>query len=152
MYEQNLVSQNNWKIFDRFVIILGVFLKLIIFECTVVCLSFIISPIILYALDNSKLELNVPFPFFLPGTSPDSFYDFELNVIYQSLGTLIISIFYAFFEMIFVIQILHVILLTNLLKSKIKTLNNINGESEACRVKVNKDLVKIILLHNELLS
>lgn len=128
---------------------LSMVVKLVMLDLALCAISLIISPIFVY-IHNAKLELIAPFK--LPGTSVDLTYDYELNIIYQIFATVIITLSYAFFEMIFVIQILHVNLLTDLMSSKIKALNNITAESKECRVKVNKGLNNVILLHNELLE
>lgn len=89
-------------------------------------------------------------PMCLPWTTLDRIDEFVLNTIYHVFSLLCALIAYILFDTLFLLQIMHVILLTSILVRKIRHTNcMIRNKSPELEVKIN--IRNMVLLHNEML-
>lgn len=105
--------------------------------------GFMLFPVILYYFDSTKLAPIAPMC--LPWTTLD---DYAINIIFQIVSVFYGFIAHTFFDTIFLFQILHVILLTAILRAKIRRMAAMMGKGPS-DFKLKIILRNIIQLHIE---
>lgn len=123
-------------------------IKLMIICYSILATGVVLIPPISYYLDPTKLEPIIPVC--LPWTSLDTTSEYILNLIYQGLCIIYGLIAYVFFDIIFLFKILHVSLLTNILRKKIGSITEMLTE-KAPDIELKINIRNIIQLHKEVL-
>lgn len=117
------------------------------------CIIIASTPLILYSFDNSIVQPMVPVC--LPGTSIyRSAYDYALNCLFSFLILLYGHIVQIHFDALLIIQVLHVILLSNILRQKVNCINGytLDGQDKmAAHFEMKINVRNIVLCHNEFL-
>lgn len=146
VYEENVGSSENWPIFDRFIKILSICIKLLIGEylvCSTLCILF---PGVYYLATNLKMLIA---PIFLPAMSIDSPDHFAFNIIDQVFRVYLAAFILILFDTIFTLQMLHVILLTNILRHKIRAINEISVVRVPSSLEIMINLKNVVKFHVE---
>lgn len=150
IYQPNLQTTENLAIFDRFTRILRTCAKLIASNYMMCVVSFYASPAIIYFVTGSADPI---MPLFLPGTSPDSVRGYIISTIYHIYAIFCAGCVYIFFDVAFAVQILHVILMTDLLMNKVRAINDMAADGKRnCSLQVLINFRNVLMLHNEMLS
>lgn len=153
IYEQNQNSAENLSIFSKFTQILTFLAKLIIMDYAVCVSAFVLSPALTYLfIDSVELIL----PWYVPGTSRESTIELVVNLFLQGAAMSYAGISYAFYNVLFVVQILHVILMTNILRAKLRAISQLAEANAAKEIAAHTgaliNLRNVILLYTELIG
>lgn len=149
IYIPNLTTSENGQIFNGFAKTLRACAKLIASNYTICVVSFYASPAIIYLVTGSVDPI---MPIFLPGTSPDSHWGYAISTVYHVFAIFSAGCVYIFFDVIFAVQILHVILMSNILTNKIRAINGMAAEaSNSCRLSMLLNFRNVLAIHNEML-
>lgn len=150
IYLANLEATDNLAIFDRFTRILRTCVKLISSNYIMCVVSFYTSPGIIYFVTGSADPI---MPIFLPGTTPDSVRGYIISTIYHIFAIYCAGCVYIFFDIAFAVQILHVILMTDIMINKLRTINDLALDTRNNRqLEILANFRNILLLHNDMLS
>lgn len=152
VYEQNRNNMDDWHIFNDFIKILKFCVQFIFVNfwlATIACSAY---PALTYYFSNSQRVL--PVPFYLPGTSPasnaNSWLSYSLNLFYGLGAVCHGSAAYIFHDALLALQILHLILFTNILRHKIRILNEMVEMKQHPQIEIGVNLRNIILLYEEM--
>lgn len=148
IYNSNLKTPENQAIFTEFSKILRFCARLIIFNYSFCVASFYLSPMIIYFVTGSAEPI---MPLFLPGTSPESVTDYCINTVYHIFAIFCAGAVYIFFDVLFAVQVLHVILMTNILRNKIRAINDMVSAKNQSRFEIIVNFRNIMIIHNEIL-
>lgn len=133
---------------SRFAKILKVCAELIMLNYGCCILACITCPIIIYLLSGAH-ELMIPI--YMPGMSLDSIEHYALNMIPQPFLSIYSGIIYAYFDLLFVIQMLHVILMTDILRQKVRAISEMAAASrQISHYEISLNLRNVINLHIEM--
>lgn len=149
IYEQNRQTIANRIVLSRFGRILYFCAKLLLIDYIVVGILAILSPALLYYFANIKEYIA---PVWLPGLPLNYCHEYPINMLFQALIVYCGCIYYLYFDILFVVQVLHVILLVEIMRQKVREISTmaINRQRfNAIDIKFN--VRNIILMHNELL-
>lgn len=147
IYEDNKATTENQPAFREFMKVLSICVKTMMFNYLFCMTTVICSPIFTYLLSDSVLE---PFlPYYLPGTGPNSY--FALNLAHQLYGSLVGLAKYISFDILFAVQSLHIILLTNILRNKIVAINQMMEARKPNGLDIYVNFRNVIELHKEML-
>lgn len=153
IYEQNKKSAENWEIFSKFTQILTFLVKLIVMDYAVCVSAFILSPALSYLFIGS-VELILPW--YVPGTSRQTTIELAVNLFLQGAAMTYAGVSYAFYNILFVVQILHVILMTNILMAKLRSISQLAEANAANKNTAHAgalmNLRNVILLYTELIE
>lgn len=148
IYETNLKTLENQRVLVNFTKILRTCVKLIIFNYTFCVSSFYLSPVIIYSVTGSADPI---MPLFLPGTSPDSMVGFTISTIYHLFAIFCAGAVYIFFDVLFAVQVLHVILMSNILRNKICAINEMVTAKNPSHPEIIVNFRNVLIIHNEIL-
>lgn len=155
MYEQNGRTADNRQIFADFTKLLKLFVKFLIVDYSLCIVAYHVSPVVVHYF-GAQSEWKTMLPWFLPGTSPEtnsnSWLSYWLNMCYQSPAVLMGGIAYAFFDVLLAVLILHTILLTNILRTKVQTIDEKISTAEWRPLEIYLNFRNLILLHDEMLK
>lgn len=149
VYEQNRNSVENRPIFDKFIKILKMCVQFICVEfwlCTIACCAY---PAATYYFSHGTVLVQIQ-PWFLPTTNANSYLSYSLNIFYEFVAVCYAAASYSFFDSLLALQILHVILLTNILRHKIQMLNKMVETKEWSHSEIGVNLRNTILLYEEM--
>lgn len=149
IYQQNQNILENQSIFKRFMDIFEPFIHFVMIEYAIVTISAAISPGIYY-LFNGTIEYMAPF--FIPGLSIDS-WQCVWHFVLQAYLVVNTGFFYGYFDLLFFIQVLHVVLMIQILGKKVRAISRQCGtKRRKRRVEAAMNLRNLIDLHNEVLG
>lgn len=150
VYKRNIGTMDNGSVIDDFVKLLRFLIKCLLLECGFCAMSYASSPLLIYICTG---ELEPIFPWYLPGTKPNSTVDYIQNLPYQSFANYSAAGIFTFFDAMFTFQMVHVTLLSNILRSKIWTINQmVTDKNPSSTMNVRINLRNLILLQKEMLS
>lgn len=150
VYEKKYKTYENWPIFINFISLLKPCVKIMVINYAVCTVSFIVGPIIVYIFSNTAMEPLLPY--FFPGLSPNCRVTFAINYIQQIYVMLYAFGAFTLHNVLFFVQILHVILLTNIQKTKIWRISRMAAAPEPSYLKISMYLRTIVIAHNECLA
>lgn len=148
IYVQNLRTIENVDVFDKFIRILQKCVKIVIFNYSSCVISFYLSPLIIYYATGS---IDPIMPLFLPGTSPDTHLGYGISTCYHLFAIFYAGCVYIFYDVLFAVQVLHVILMTNLFRHKIRGINRMASIKQPSRLEIVLNFRNAMMLHNEIL-
>lgn len=151
LYERKYKAPENLAIFDSFLKQLTLCLRILGTNYSICAISFIISPVIDYIL-NGWTVLEPIVPYFWPGMSLDNTVHFGINFVQQAISMCYTGLIYIFYNLVFVFQVLHVILMTNMLKANIRIVSKLAHEPKPSFLKISMYLRTIINEHNDCLK
>lgn len=143
-----MTLENNETI-DSFIKILQTCSKVIISNYSICVVSFYASPGIIYLITGS---VDTIMPNFLPGTSPDTVWGCTLSTIYHIYAIFCAGSVYIFFDVLFAVQVLHVILLSKILRNKIRAIDDMVDVEHPSHYTIMVNFRNVLVLHNEMLS
>lgn len=117
IYRRNYAGTENQTIFRRFGRIIE---PIALFICGDYIWIFILvttTPIVIYFVNGAK---HIIIPAMIPTLNNDIAWQWAINLIFQAYLSLMTCMCYAFFELIFVVQVLHVMLLAQILAKRIR--------------------------------
>lgn len=150
VYETKYKMIENWPMFINFVNFLTRCVKILVLNYAVSTIAFILSPIIVRVLSYSTLEPILPYYF--PGLSAGSPLGFAFNYLQQVYVMLYAFGAFTLYNVLFLVQILHVILLTNIQKAKIRRISKLAAAPKPSYMRTSMHLRSIIIAHNECLA
>lgn len=152
VYEANLKTNEHRCIFDRFIKHTKRFVKWVWFCGVFIFASYVISPALLYLFDNTHLEPMIPWV--LPGTSSssDDMTDYLINTAYNVYAIFCGVGVYGLYALIFAFLLLHVSLLTDIIRHKLKAIDQIAAAERPSIYEIKINLRNIVLIHNEVTS
>lgn len=149
IYQQNQHVFENQLLFQRFVDILEFLVTFMFIEYAVTYLVALMTPGISYLFTGTVEYVSVAF---VPGLSLDSWHCIFHCIFQEILHSNSIFV-YCYFDLLFVVQVLHVILMTNILCKKIRAISRrIKVKRRNRRLEIALNLRNLIKLHNELLG
>lgn len=149
VYKANLNSDENWSIFHRFIGLLNFCSKYLIFHYVFWGSFCGFVPFIKYLHTGRK---DLFYPFHLPETSRYSWTGYTINMAIQPIMAFQSVFYYLFHDMLFLILILHVILLVNILRNKIRAIEVIALQKQSSHLEITANFRNILLLHKEILT
>lgn len=148
IYEQNKSPIENYLSFHRFEKINKICAQLILLDYGWCFIVIITSPLMIYMLSGSRETI---LPIYFPGMSLDSIQHYIINMIPQSFLCALSAVIYAYFDLLFVVQLLHVILMTDILRQKARAISQMAAASrQTSHVEISLNLRNVINLHNEM--
>lgn len=90
----------------------------------------------------------------LPGTSPGNVRDFTINIVYQMIAFYVGILKYTYFDILFLFQMLHIILLTNIMRSKIGAVSDMASMKQVGSniFKIDINMRNVVMVHMEILK
>lgn len=149
VYGQNVKSTANKVTFDDLLGKLKLIIKLIFTAYITICFLFLLSPAIIYIVTGVFYPM---LPLFIPGTGPDSFSGIALSSIYHCCAIINSVITYYFFDAIFAFQILHVALLSNIIRNKVQEVNRLVSVPNSSSLEIKIKFRNLLLIHNEMIT
>lgn len=150
VYKRNECTDENRSIFTRFTSMLRGFEKSRLIGSVIMSAAFAISPVLVYYLSDS--QLTVLLPMYWPGTSPTTTHiGYIVNLTYQMFAFYIGVLTYTYYDMLFIFQLFHVILLTNILSRKIRTVSKMASMKRPNAHVIDINFRNVILIHVELI-
>lgn len=147
VYEKKYKIVENWPIFLNFIKLLKTCLKIMLMNYLICSISFMLSPLILYSIGDSIIE--PIFPYYLPGLTSGSQFGFALNYLVQIMSLAYSCGMFVFYNVLFIVQVMHVILLTNIQKTKIRRVSQMAVERRPSYMKTSMFIRQIIVAHTE---
>lgn len=147
IYDRNHYASDNWPIFNAFVRMLGIFVRLLFVFYAIGVVGILLGPGVIYLFDGTR-QLFVPVYF--PGMSFDNNGHYALNMGYQLISIGFASGSYLFFDLLFVVQLLHVILLTNIMCQNVSTIERMTSAKRSSPLEISKSLHNVINMQNDL--
>lgn len=150
IYIVNTNSIENRTTFAEFTTLLVKTMKSLIAAAVCAFCTYMVSPAVLYLIDDSHLEPIVPWV--LPGTSPGStnMQHYLINQIFNVFVVFWSIDFYLLFAMFFTFLLLHVALLSNVMTNKLHGIDRMLLDKTMSNYAIKMRLQNIILMHNEL--
>lgn len=145
IYKQNLHNEENWPVINDFVKLLTTCVQILIADYVFAVLSAFSGPAIIYFLDGER-ELIIPTCF--PGTSLASMADYALNITYQAFVCIACGCIYLYFDMLILVLVLHVSLLTDILRKKMRRV--MAAEKQLTHLEITMSFRNFINMQNEL--
>lgn len=130
--------------------ILKIWAKIMIIQYIGCSTIFITSPLVVYILTGKTYEPILAW--YLPGTEIARIPDYLINLLLQAMTAALDGLTYAYFDLLFIIQILHMILLTTILQHKMDEINTMILAKSNETPMINLHFRNIIMLHNEMLA
>lgn len=149
IYEANSNTLENQDAINWFIKILQTCSKIIISNYSICVISFYASPAIIYLVTGSADTI---MPIFLPGTSPNTVWGCTLSTIYHIYAIFCAGGVYIFFDVLFAVQVLHIILLSKILRNKIRAIDAMVDVEHPSHYEIMVNFRNVLVLHNELLS
>lgn len=149
IYEENQRTLENQHLFDEFINILSICIKIMMLNFVCLMTTVVCSPLIAYIFFSDAM-LEPILPYYIPGTGPNSY--FALNIIHQLYGSFIGLAKYISFDILFAVQCLHIILLTKILRNKIRAINQMLTARKQNHFEIMVNFRNIIELHKEMLA
>lgn len=146
VYEQNEHHIENRLCFIRFARILKISSQLLIINYIGGVLLCVCNPAILYYLNGTREVITAVL---LPGTAIETNLQYGLNLAYQFYIIVSAGFIFTYFDLLFIVQLLHVMLMTNILRHKIVAISKMAATNES-QMDVSLNLRNIINLHIEL--
>lgn len=149
IYERNRFGQENQKILNEYTKLLTTFLKIMFLDYAVSNGSALIATILLNILSSEYVYV---LPVYLPGLPIDSADGFELNSIWQLISCVYAATAYTYFDALHALLVLHVHLMTNILRNKVRIISEMAAEVRPSQKEIFERIKNVIFLHNELRS
>lgn len=151
VYERNNSNRRAWPIFDTFINTLSkcmqAYFVFYAFALTgAVHVPFVILLAIYLVIDRRFLA----YPLIIPGTSTDIDTEYEINLIFQLFMGFFAGAVQIYFDAIFVIQLLHVVLMANIVCDKIRASERVLLARGSSQTDVFMCLRRVIQLQNDL--
>lgn len=149
IYQQNDKTAENQSIFQRFIDVLEIALQFIIGAYAFALLVVLIGPIILYFFTNIDGYLLITL---IPGLSLDSWHRL-VHSIFQGIIAIECAAIQGYFDVLFVIQVSHIVLMGEILRKKVRAISRRLGvKQQKRRMEIAMNLRNVINLHNEMLE
>lgn len=150
VYEQNQNIKQNWPIFDAFEKLLNKCFDTVMLFYLIAFVGglygpFIVSMAMYFVYDDRYLVM----PLVIPGTSLEIDDHYELNMILQLLIGQFCSLIYVYFDAISVLQMMHVILMANIVCHRIRATEIILLAKQPSHADVKINLRSVIQLQTE---
>lgn len=149
VYRQNWNGHKNQEILNRFTKMLMRFLRFVFINCAASLAGAIFFTIIW---NRYSTEYRCFMPAHLPGVPIGTADGFAVNAIWQLGVFAYAGSTYAFFDGLNALLMLHVILLTNILRSKFQTINELAADQRSSQAEIRERIKNVIVLQNELRS
>lgn len=148
-YEQHQHNQRTWPIFDAFVMNLRIYLNAVVVLYALLYIGCICAPLvnslIMYTVYDARIFL---LPIVVPGTSLDE--QFVPNLLYQFFICNMSVAIYMYFDAIFMLQLVHVILMANIVRQRIRVTERVLMAERELTSDLRTSLRSVIELQNEL--
>lgn len=146
IYEQNSKTAEHELILRRFASILTIAAQLVVANYSVGSLGILMSPAAIYCFYGTY---DVILPVVVPGTTLDTASEYAINLMVQAATMVYSCLVFIFCDLLFVVQMLHVILMVAILCQKITIIDGVT-ESRASQVEIKLNMKNMIDLHNDL--
>lgn len=149
VYSRNAKSAFNRETIENFMSKLRPCIKLVFFNYSACIASFLIFPVLIYMFTGTLVEM---LPLIVPGFNLDSPGGFALNSVYHLFLLASALGVYIYFDASFTFQMLHVFLLSDIIRNKIEEINRLVSirKSDAMLIKI--EFRNLFLIHNEMLT
>lgn len=151
IYEQHQHDERKWPIFDAMLSTLSICLKAVLVLFIFAFLGAIYVPlirsIIIYVAYD---ERHIILPQLIPGTSLDIDNQYELNIICQIVVGHLCGAAYMYFDLLFVLLFVHVILMANIVCDEIRTTEHLLRTDILSNVELRTNMRSVIELQNDL--
>lgn len=149
IYKSNLTVEENRSIFKGLVKILKLIVKIFFTSYSITWALVLLSPLVIFLLTRGVYE--PIFPFVLPGISLGTLSGIFLTYIYQVCCAGSIVLAFAFYDSLFITQILHVKLMADILRNKIRAISEM-ATMETPHLDMSINFRNVLLLHDEILA
>lgn len=124
-------------------------IKLVFFNYSACIASFLLFPALIYIFTGSLVEI---VPLNVPGTRMYSSTGYALNSFYHLFVLMSALGEYIYFDASFTFQMLHVFLLSNIIKNKIQEINRLVSVRKSSPALIKLEFRNLFLIHNEMLT
>lgn len=135
--------------FEKFISKLKLCVKFVFYNFSVCLLGYFMSPGLIYLLKGS---VDFILPAFIPGIDPFSNWGYPITTIYHIyIGFLSVGV-YLFSDGLFTVQVLHVSLLSDILRNEIRKIDKLVASSNASATWTRIHFRNLLMLHNEMVT
>lgn len=145
IYQQNQSTDENYVLFAKFTKILKRIATSPLIGSIIMSIVIAISAILIYLLSAST-KLALLLPMYLPGTALTTTIGYSINVSYQMFAIYTAILTYTYHDVLAMFQLFHTILLTNILRSKIRAVSNMTIAGT-----VDLNMRNILMIHMDIL-
>lgn len=146
IYKRNETTDENLTLFTEFIEKLKPIATSPLIGSSIMSAAIAISAVLIYFLSDS--ELAVLLPMYLPGTSLGTHTGYAINVSYQMFSIYTAILTYTFHDVLLMFQLFHVILLTNIMRSKIRAVSRMAAKEQ---INIDLNMRNVILIHVDIL-
>lgn len=149
IYKENERSREHNALFVSFTRNLRTFEKSRLVGSFVMAIAFAISPIIIYLVNGG---LAVILPMYIPGTSATGFPGYPINIFFQICAFYFGVLTFSYYDMLFIFQLFHIVLLANIMRRKIRIFNRVvMMDTHLARADLDEKMRDLLRFHVDIL-
>lgn len=149
IYLQSAANEGNIMILTKFVRLLKRSISFIFTNFILCQTAFITAPGLIYLLTGSVL-LILPSP--IPGVDHTTTFGYILNMLYHACMVSLAAGLYIYSDGLLTVQVLHVILMSNILRKRIQDVSVMSSPESPHRSAVHIHFRNILILHNDMMT